>query len=165
MTIYESLTFGSINLSNLEECYTTEIELNGRMVEVEMEFAESESIGHAPVQAVDEFLKGLIPFETKIRKFLQKDFRQGGHTRSYVDLLLSHSESAALESLAETTDPNLTFAEKILAALYLKSFIFYPEESEDYFAVFDYTISEELTDDLLVVNVSNELTLRSTIES
>ena len=40
--------------------------------------------------------------------------------------------------------------------MYLRRIGFYPEKGENTFAIFDYTLNEELTDELLVIGVSKD---------
>jgi len=55
--------------------------------------------------------------------------------------------------------------EKLLSVIQLLRIGFYPEKEDALFAMYDYTIQEELTNDLLVVKISKNDQPVVTIES
>jgi ATP-dependent exoDNAse (exonuclease V) beta subunit len=67
--------------------------------------------------------------------------------------------------LLEDADKNLSKQQQMLSMLKLLTIIFYPEKDDNMFAVCDYSIGEDLTDDLIAVKLYKDGHIRIDIES
>jgi hypothetical protein len=157
--------FGEIDLDRLEEWYDTEIELHKNTVEISITVSTKVKVDTANIQAVDDFIDELKSDERHIRQIIYHDFKKGGETKTYIDLQVDGLEKEDIADLIEGADKSLNDKEKLLSVLHLLRIIFYPEQEDNTFAVLDYTIDKELTDDLLVFVINKDNSSKITIES
>jgi hypothetical protein len=167
MSKHISKYFGEIDLEKLEEGYDSEIEYKGKTVTLTLFTLESKEIESSHLKAVDDFLDNLSSYEAAIRAVLRKDLKAKGFTHSYIEILIDYSlDEEDIEALLAEADKKLKQKEQLLSVVFLKEIRFYPEADDETLAIFDYTISEELTDNLLVVGVSKDKQVRYiTVES
>ena len=158
--------FGEIDFERLEEWYETELELNGKTVEVSITVStKSKSLDKNDIQQVDDYVENLQSNEESIRLLIQEDFREKGETKDYIDTQIENQDKEDIADLIKAADKKLSKKEKLLSVLTLLRIVFYPEKEDKVFAVFDYTINEELTDDLLAVKLRKDKSVIIDIES
>ena len=158
--------FGEINFEKLEEWYETELELNGKTVEVSITVStKSKSLDKNDIQRVEDYVENLQSNEESIRLLIQADFMGKGETKDYIDTQIENQDKEDIADLIKTADKKLSKKEKLLSVLTLLRIVFYPEKEDKIFAVFDYTIDEELTDDLLAVKLRKDNGVIIDIES
>lgn len=165
MTRHLTKHFGEIDLDNPEDYYETKIELNGKPVEMVMNICNSENTNSESIQEIDTYIDNIKAKEEKIRIAIKEDFKEEGEAKNYVDFQIEGQEDEAISKLIAQTNKNITKEEQLLSTLYLLAVNFYPDKEDKVFAVYDYTIEEELTDDLLVVIISKDNRIKITIES
>lgn len=165
MTKLSTRYFGEIDLDKLEEWYDTEIELHENTVEVSITVSAKVKVDSKNIQAIDHFIDNLKSAEENIRQIIYQDFKQGGETKTYIDLQIDGLEKEDIADLIEGADNTLNDNEKLLSVLHLLRIIFYPEQEDNMFAGFDYTIDEELTDDLLAFKIYKDNSVKIDIES
>lgn len=166
MNKYISKHFGEMNLDAAEEWYEAEIEYKGRTVTLDLYIERPKQIEFAYVKMVDDFLDSLSKYEASIRSALEKDLKERGFTHSYIEILKQEIDEEEMESLLLEADKKLRKKEQILSVIYLSRIGLYSDKGDETLAVFDYTISEDLTDELLVVNLSKEKQIQwITVES
>ena len=158
--------FGEIDFDQLNEWYETEIELNGKTVEVSITVsANSKSLDKDDIQSVDNYVEDLQTNERDIRHLIQQDFKRRGETKNYIDVQIEEQDKEDIADLIENTDKKLGKKQRLLSVLNLSRIIFYPEKEDNMFAVFDYTIDKDLTDDLLAVKLHKDYDVTIDIES
>lgn len=166
MATYLTKFFGEIDFEKLEEWYETELELNGKTVEVSITVSTaSKSLDKDDLQKVDDYIETLYSNEESVRLFIQEDFKKKGETKDYIDNQIEEQDKEDIADLIRNADKKLSKKEKLLSVLVLLRIVFYPEKEDNMFAVFDYTINEELTDDLLAVKLYKNNNVRIDIES
>ncbi|MCD6067704.1 MAG: uncharacterized protein K0S33_2530 [Bacteroidetes bacterium] len=165
MAIQSTKYFGEIDIDNTNEYYDSEITLNLKPVEVTIDFNVLRNIDKEYLNQIEIYIDSLKTHETSIRNLFQTDFKENGFAKAYVDALIEYQDMEELEVLTEKSNGNLSFDEKLLSELQLLRIVIYPDKDDNVFAVYDYTISEEITNDLLVVIVSKDGGIRLTIES
>ena len=152
MNNYQIPGFEPIDPDNLNDYYTTEIDFQGRMVPLDINFDEY-AIDRQKLEAVEPFVANPGLYHDKAVAAMQQDYLSGTIVKPYLEEhlnLFTHQSSAA--EPATITGEGST---KQIAQLYLKRIGFYPE-NENEFAVFDYTINEEETQYLIVVNFKKD---------
>ena len=158
--------FGEIDFERLEEWYETELELNGKTVEVSITVStKTNSLDKNDIQRVEDYVENLQSNEASIRLLIQEDFRGKGETKNYIDTQIEYQDKEDIADLIKAADKKLSKKEKLLSVLTLLRIVFYPEKEDKIFAVFDYTINEELTDDLLAVKLRKDNGVTIDIES
>ncbi len=166
MAQLETKHFGKIDLKKPNEWYETEIELNGKVIEVLITYSKTAlNVDQEILQNIDNFIDNLNTNETKIRHVIHDDFKQKGNTAYYIENQIEEQDKNDISRLIRNADKKLTKKEKLLSVLTLLRIVFYPEKEDNVFAVFDYTIDEEITDDLLAVKFYKDNSISIDIES
>jgi hypothetical protein len=166
MNRYNSKYFGEINLYAVEERCDAEIEYKEKSVSLDLNTVGFTKIESAYIQAVDDFLDGLDSYEPTLRTALKKDPKEKGETDYYLQEHIEELSKEEINRLILTADKKGTKKEQPLSVVYLRGKGLYPEQEDETLAVFDYTLSDELTDDLLVINVSKDWLIKwITVES
>jgi hypothetical protein len=166
MTKYLTKHFGEIDLDSLEEWYDSEIEINGKIVEISIAISAALSgVDESSLQAIDNYIDNLNINEISIRYIIEKDFHKGGEVADYIEQQIKHQDKEKITNLIFNIDKKITKKEKLLSILDLLWIRFYPERDDTMFAVFDYTICEELTDDLIAVKLLKDENILIDIES
>lgn len=163
--MYSTKYFGEIDLDNVEQYYEGVIKLSERPIEVSINIGAAKSLTENSVKAIDSYVDNIVTNEQNIRQTIQSNFKDQGEAKNYINFLLTDHDEDDLVSLTEDNTEDLGLEEKLLSTLYLLRISFYPEEADKVFAVYDYTIDEDLTNDLLVVIVSKDGKVKITIES
>lgn len=156
MENYQMPYFGEINISALEEYYDAEIELNGSPVSIDINFKNS-SIDQALALTIAEFLENISGFNKQNKTVIADDFNsEDGEVRNYVTFHIEELGSDFLEQLA-ISHGSSDKEQQLLAKLKLVRIGLYPDgKYDECFAVFDYTIDRELTDELIVVKTDKD---------
>jgi hypothetical protein len=83
---------------------------------------------------------------------MKQDFEnpEGDSVRFYLENFIADADEKELEKLIDITNKNDEPEEQLLKKLHLVRIGFYPED-QDEFAVFEYSIGEELTNYLVVI--------------
>jgi Protein of unknown function (DUF2004) len=166
MTLHSTKYFGEIDLDKVEEYYEIGLELNKRTVELTINIStESKIIDKESISKIEDYIDNLQTNEKDIRSFILEDFKEKGESKNYIDFQIEGQDKEDISDLISDADKTLNKREKLLSVLYLLRISFYPETEDKVFAVYDYTIDDDLTDDLLVVILYKDNTARITIES
>ncbi len=153
-------------MDQLEEWYESEFEYKGKTVTLDLNVEGAKQIEAAEMQAVDEFLDNLSEYEASVRSALKKDLNKKGFTYSYIDIIKDEIDEEELEGLLAEAEKKLKRNDRILSLIYLSRIGLYLDKEDETLAVFDYTISEDLTNELLVVNLSKDKQIKwITVES
>lgn len=157
MKAYTLPYFGSIDSENLEEYYEAAVELNGKLVRIDLNI-EEKSLNKQTLDQLNHFLENITKFDLKNYDYIQQDFKneKNGTVREYVDFHIEELGKEFLKQLNIT--PQTDLADQFLAKLYLKRIGLYPDGKYEttYFAAFDYTVHQQLTDQLIVVKTDHQ---------
>ena len=153
MSTYDLHPFGEINLKAVEACYEGEIEFQARNLEVDLNF-DKEKVSEKKLEVVRSMIEHIDQLDLNNKKYIQDDFKDESEdvTRNYIDFHLNEIGSEKLSGLIDINDTSISKEEQLLSKLHLVRVGFYPE-SREHFAVFDYTIGQDLTDYIVVINV------------
>ena len=158
--------FGEIDLTKPNEWYESEIQLNEQNVEVLIACSGTASkLEKETLQRIDNYIDNFETNEANIRLLIKEDYLRNGDTKYYIDNQIEEQDKDDIADLIENADKKLSKKEKLLSVLKLLEVRFYPESEDKMFAVFDYTIDEELTDDLLAVKLYKDDGVTIDIES
>lgn len=147
--------FGELDPKNLEEYYEVEIAFNGQEIQIDLNF-ENDSIDSKRLTFVKQFIENLPAFDRRNKEYIEQDFadEDGDTVKSYIE---HHLEEVGKEDLSALVD----FDDATSAELQLKNALrmvrvgLYPD-SEDQFAIFDYSIGPDLTKYLVVINTNEK---------
>ncbi len=144
--------FGVLDPNALEEYYDTEFDFNNTQVQVDLNF-ENKVIESSRLEIVKHFIENIRIHDIKNKKYIEDDFNEedGDTVREYLE---HHIEELATDDLHQLIGSNAKTIDQpklLLKKLHLIRVGLYPD-SEDQFAIFDYSIGQELTDHLVVVS-------------
>ena len=167
MTEYESSTFGKINLNQPEEYFSSSIYIDNKEVETDLNFLHLAEVDKDSLVVVDNYLSKIDEYEKQIRELIHEDFAKNkqGFTREYIKIHLECLSEEYLEGLSKNSIDTVSMEDQLVRQIRLYRIGFYPEKADKVFAVFDYRINEEESDELLVVVLNKDLSYRITIES
>lgn len=143
--------FGELDQNALEDYYSTDIEINGHQIKMDLNF-EDTSIAEDRLLKVNALLEKLPEFVAKLGGFIHDDFKSGTDVREFLDFHIEEVDEA-LATLLLTADQSLKKDEQLLSVLSLRRIGFYPDEDEA-FTVSDFETDPEISQYLLVVNTT-----------
>lgn len=143
--------FGHIDPSALEEYYDAEVPYNDTEIMVDLNF-ETGTIDPARLDLVKNFIDNIRIHDINNKKLIAADYddEQGDTVKEYIE---HHLEELGEEELSGLVDVNAKAADKekqMLQKLNLVRVGLYPD-SADQFAIFDYSIGEDITNYLVVL--------------
>lgn len=144
--LYNLPYFGDINISDLEEYYSQDITLLEKPVSIDMNFIK-QAIDQTLANTTHTFLKNLALYKEQTNKYIYQDFfERAGETYPYITDMLEELEDADLLNMEDDPVKKAQYERNgfddrsvyLLQKLQLKRIGLYPD-SDDYFAIFDYT--------------------------
>lgn len=137
--------------TNFTESYIQKtININGDSIKMDLNF-ESEDPNQQEIETTNNFLEKLPIFLSKNSTAIVNDSKNEENTVN--EYIAHHLEEISKQDLAKLIDLNnnsKSNEEKLLENLKVKRIGIYPQNPEQ-FAVFDYSIGEELTQYLVVI--------------
>ena len=144
--------FENIDSESLNEYYDVDIDFNNSEVQVDLNF-ENSSIDIKRLEVAKQFIDNIRIHDLNNKKYIQKDFddKNGDTVKFYIENHLEELASDDLDNLIGTNSKSADKPGRLLNKLHLVRVGLYPD-SEDQFAIFDYSIGKELTNYLVVIN-------------
>lgn len=156
--------FNDINSKNLDDYYDVEVEFNGGILKMDLNFDNTEIESHL-LECVKNYLDNLTGVYDAALKAIYIDLEEGGTTIEFLDFHMEDLEDEELKEVTKNADKGQSLEKQILSQITLKRLGFYPEIEEE-FATLDFTIGEEISDYLLVVKMDSKQHLQEiTMES
>lgn len=123
-------------------------------VELALDFCNYEGSPGNWSAELENYLANLLEYKEGIDKAMTEDYRNGGKTAEYVRWHLD--EWDAVDDLLPNADPTKTKEERFLSLLVrrVESIAFYP--GDDHYAVWDYMIDNENSDEIVVVHTDSK---------
>lgn len=152
MANYSLPHFADIDTNSLEEYYDVDVDFNGREIQIDLNF-ENKSIDPKRLDIAKHFIENIPEFDKINKKYIEQDFNdeECDTVKTYVEHHLEEVGKVELAHLVnfdnEATSPEM----QLMNSLQLVRVGFYPD-SEDQFAIFDYSIGRDLTQYLVVIN-------------
>jgi len=153
--------FGEIDLNSLGEYYEGEVSVDGRTVEVDLNF-ESETIGKEVLRSVESIMSNVKKYLDLSFAAISADFDLEKDSETAVKYLEHHKEILESDELVKVFGTTEISKEIFLNSLSAHRVGLYPEDEES-FIVVDVGISREITDYLMAVtfNVEGKLSFIS----
>ena len=145
--------FGQLDSENVDEYYDTTIKLHDSDIRVDLNF-ESSSIETSRLEIARRFIEQIADFDYKNKKYIEQDFKDkdADTVKTYIEHHLDELGDDELNELIDASNKKLSRQEQLLKKLQLVRMGLYPD-SEEQFAIFDYSIGEEITQYLVVLFV------------
>ena len=152
MTEYTLPHFGQLAIENLEEYYDVDIVFNGNEIQIDLNF-ENKAIDIATMDKVKNFIENIEKFDILNKNYILDDYNdeEGDTVKFYLEDHLEEIGKDELSTLINFDDTTIELEQQLLAKLKLVRVGLYPE-SEDNFAIFDYSIGQDITNYLVVIN-------------
>lgn len=146
--------FTDIDYNDLEEYYETSIPFENETLEVDLNFDNS-SIDEAIIDKINNFLNRLANYHTQNLQTIQQDYMDGNTIRDYLQFHLDNCSQEEINEIINKENTEENIEEQLLRAIRLVRVGLYPEqEASDHFAVFDYSLGRDLTDQLIVISLT-----------
>ncbi len=163
MNKFSSNYFGEIDLGNIEEYYEAELSLENQVIDLDLNFYKKETVGIDQLIKVDQFLNDLKKYEEEIRRFIDRDFEDGGISLKYLESYTDAFEEDELETLIDEESEEKTAEQQLISKLYIRRIGVYP--NDNHFAIFDFHVNHKVSDQILVIIVENDMNYYITWES
>jgi hypothetical protein len=152
MTAYTLPHFGNLPLANLEEYYDVELEFNGNRIRIDLNF-ENKTIDITTMGKIKNILENLDQFDKLNHTYMLDDYNDedGDTVKFYLQHHLEEVGEDELSNLINLDDSTIEPEQQLLTKLKLVRVGLYPD-GDDNFAIFDYSIGEEVTNYLVVIN-------------
>lgn len=152
MANYSLPPFGQIDLTNLDEYYSVEIDFDEQKIEIDLNF-EEKTIDSKQMDTVKRFMGKISDYDKKNKKYIERDYvdEDGDTVKMYVEHHLEEIDKSELAGLVDFDNKSVSPERQLVKAIRLVRIGFYPHD-EDEFAIFDYSIGKELTDYLIVIS-------------
>jgi len=154
MSKFSIPNFAELDVNSLKEYYNVQIDFKGHKIEMDLNFIEK-TIEADKLEMVKTFIDNLKMLNTVALDAIKEDFLKGGPVKEYIEQQLEETSEKNLSFFVQQSKKPAAKENKMLAKFYLKRVGFYPQ-NEDQFAVFDFTIGEELTDYIIAVNFKED---------
>ena len=152
MAEYTLPHFEQLATENLEEYYDVDIEFNGNEIQIDLNF-ENKAIDLATMDKVKNFIENIEKFDNLNKTYILDDYNdeEGDTVKFYLEDHLEEIGKDELSTLINFDDTTIELEQQLLAKLKLVRVGLYPD-SEDNFAIFDYSIGQDITNYLVVIN-------------
>jgi len=141
--------FGTITLSNARDYEVDNIKINDNNVSIDLNF-EGDKISPKSLKNVRNILTSIADIEKKIKNEILQYINEEGIVNFYYKYHIEEIDAQILNDYLRDTDQNLTTELQLLSKTKLKRIGFYPDSPKS-FAVFDYRVLSEFSDQILVV--------------
>ncbi|CAH0288751.1 hypothetical protein SRABI27_04002 [Pedobacter sp. Bi27] len=148
MADYTLPYFGILRTENFEEYYDVDIELNGNEIQIDLNF-DHKTINTLILDKVKNFIEKLEEFDKLNKTYILNDYNDedGDTVKFYLEHHLEEVDKEELTKLVNFDDTIIEPEQQLLSKLKLVRVGLYPD-SENNFAVFDYSIGKDITDQL-----------------
>ena len=161
MNHYELPIFGKINLDQVEDYMVKDIMLDGRDISIDLNF-DNLKVKESLVTPLVDFIDKLhVHMDAALLK-IREDFIAGGEVLEYIEHHTEEVEADEMDALLKNADKNLSKEKQLLSVLHLKRIGLYPD-SDSNFSTYDFTLGQDFTNYLIVVNMDKDGTIREIV--
>ena len=157
--------FGELDLSKDDYYFEADASINESNFTIDIDFEDEEPSEEA-LDRIKQFLLQLPSYLNKVKGYIDQEFsKSSGFVSDYISFFKEAiEENGDLDEYIDENNSDKSVEEQLLNQLYLLRIGIY--SNGGVFAVLDYTIDDEYTDDLLVVYLTDKGELDGmTIES
>lgn len=144
--------FGEVEINSPQETIEGKVIIDKLQIELDLNFYDGR-LEYDWVAEYENYIKDLKQHKANVEVAIRSDYKDGGDVKEYVDFHLEELGASIIDKVLAGTDASKSKEERLLTALKLVRIGFYP--GDENYAVWDYTISREIADMLVVVNTDN----------
>lgn len=153
----------SINKNLVEQEYQTYVRIDDALVEFNLIY-ETESLEISDIIIIKQFLDNFDENSEKAKQAILKNYKENGFAKDFIQTHLDALMPLGKELLKETFAKNMTLEDYFLDELELDHIYIFPDDNNELIK-FNYRVSEEFTDEILVVRFGNDFKVKEiTIE-
>lgn len=151
MSEYELPYFGKLATENIEEYYVINFPYKEDFLQIDLNF-DNRIIDIKILDKIKNFIERIDQFDKMNRIQINKDYSENGEVKEFIVFHIEEIEDELLELNIISDGENKET--QFLSNMKLVRIGLYPDGKygSDNFAVFDYTINQDLTNQLIVVN-------------
>ena len=151
MSEYELPYFGKLATENLEEYYVINFPYKEDFLQIDLNF-DNRIIDIKILDKIKNFIERIDQFDKMNRIQIDKDYSEDGEVKEFVNFHIEEIEEELLKLNIISDGENKET--QFLSNMKLVRIGLYPDGKygSDNFAVFDYTVNQDLTNQLIVVN-------------
>jgi len=144
--------FGPLDPTSLDEYYDTEIDYNGKQIQIDLNFG-SKTIDPKRLETVKAFIDNIRVHDINNKKYIDNDYNDndGDTVKFYLEHHLEELGENELAALIDLNSKSTEHQKQLKNKLHLVRVGIYPE-GEDQFATFDYSIGQDITNYLIVID-------------
>lgn len=153
MEKYSLPHFGNLDSANLEEYYHVDIDFDRRKIQIDLNF-DNTSINLKRLDIAKQFINNISEFDKKNKSYIEQDYTDEAcdTVRTYIQHHLEDMDKNELSGLVNFDNISTPIEIQLMNSLRLERVGLYPDR-ESSFAVFDYSLGQELTQYLVVINI------------
>lgn len=144
--------FGEIDINPPEEEIECEVILDKKKIYLDLNFFEGVP-EYDWLNEYENYANNLLQYKKVIDDYIVKDYDSNGKVKEYIDFHIEELDKSSLDKILRKTEPDATIEKRLLSVLKLERVGFYPGVND--YAVWDYTIGKNVTDQLIVVVTDN----------
>jgi Protein of unknown function (DUF2004) len=143
--------FGPLDPNELEQYAAVEIIFNSREIQIDLNF-ENKTIDPKQLETVRHFIDNIRIFDINNKVFIANDYKDkdGDTVKFYLQHHLEDLGTVELAALLPASSKKIDHEKLLLQKLHLVRVGIYPD-SDNQFAVFDYSIGQDITNYLVVL--------------
>lgn len=143
--------FGTMDPQDLESYYEAETTLNNSPIQIDLNF-ESKSIEPNRLETVKAFIENIRIYDMNNKRYMEKDYhdKDAETVKHYLEHHLENLGNEELSDLINIGSRSDDHEKQLLKKLQLIRVGIYPN-SADHFAIFDYSIGQNITDYLVAI--------------
>jgi hypothetical protein len=137
--------------NNLDDCYDLDFYVRDQHITVDLNFDNS-TIDVYRLEMVKRFMTNIEAFDKVNKDRIKQDYADGNcdTVKTYIEYFIQDNDEEDIARLTSIQNQASNIEQQLLTKFQLVRLGLYPHE-DSHFATFDYTISSELTDDLVVI--------------
>jgi len=153
MSEYELPYFGKLATENIEEYYVINFPYKEDFLQIDLNF-DNRIIDIKILDKIKNFIERIDQFDKMNRIQIEKDYSENGEVKEFVNFHIEEIEDQLLEANIISDGENKET--QFLSKMKLERIGLYPDGKygSDDFAVFDYTVSQDLTDQIIAVKTN-----------
>jgi hypothetical protein len=157
MATYALPHFGDIDIDKLDEYYDASFELNGREVRLDMNSDET-SIDIKRMDEIKAFIEKIADFDKQNKELIEQDYNDpdADTVKLYVSHHLKEVPGDEFGDRIDFNNKNISPELQFMKALQLVRVGLYPNDENNKFAIFDYSIGQDLTQYIVVIGTDNK---------
>ncbi|AEV99654.1 hypothetical protein A4D02_27895 [Niastella koreensis] len=137
--------------NNLDDYYDLDFKVGDQQISIDLNFDQN-AIDINRLDAVKKFLSNIEAYDKTNKDRIKQDYADENcdKVKTYVDYLIKDNDEEDIAGFTNSQDQLHNIEQQLLKIFQLVRLGLFPHE-DVHFATFDYTISRELTDDLVVI--------------